>query len=41
MGYLRDGKVCSPEHGRSGCVVVRSGDLFEQDGRNAAFVHRG
>jgi amino acid adenylation domain-containing protein/thioester reductase-like protein len=41
MGYLRDGKVCSPEHGRSGCVIVRSGDLFEQDGRNAAFVHRG
>lgn len=41
MGYLRDGEVCSPERGQSGCVIVRSGDLFEQDGRNAAFVHCG
>ncbi|KAH8698802.1 hypothetical protein BGW36DRAFT_448844 [Talaromyces proteolyticus] len=41
MGYLRDGKVCSPEHGLSGRSVVRSGDLFEQDSQTAIFVHRG
>jgi amino acid adenylation domain-containing protein/thioester reductase-like protein len=41
MGYLQDGEICNAERGRSRCVVVRSGDLFEQDGQDGAFVHRG
>ena len=41
IGYFQDGRVCEAERGPSGCVVVRSGDLFEQDKRNAALIHRG
>lgn len=41
MGYLRDGNMYHSELGRSGCSIVRSGDLFEQHVGTGAFVHRG
>ncbi|KAF4772823.1 Male sterility, NAD-binding [Colletotrichum scovillei] len=41
MGYLREGKVHPSERSSGCCPIVRSGDLFLQDIRNATFTHKG